>query len=148
MILGTCFPRIYQKTDMAGLTGLHYFKDTMKYYLLTLLFTFNALAVPTHTKVQAGDKVPFNGRLLNPDAEKNVKDKYSVLEQTVEVQKERLSLKDLAIDAKDKEADLWKAEAEKQAVEVQKGKNDLRNGVLMGVGGAALLMFLLNGVRK
>lgn len=120
----------------------------MKYALLALIFAVEAFAAPLHTKVEAGSPVPYSGRLLNPEADKKIRDKYSVLEQTVEVQKERLTLKDLAIDTKSKEADLWKAEAEKQAVEVQKGKNDLRNGVLMGVGGAALLVFLLGGVKK
>lgn len=138
----------------------------MKYAILFFLISSNALAFnfegaekygtplgnnlgcPSHTSLNSGDTTSCSGRFINDKSDKKVRDKYSVLEQTVEVQKERLTLKDLAIDTKSKEADLWKAEAEKQAVEVQKGKNDLRNGVLMGVGGAALLMFLLNGAKK
>lgn len=119
----------------------------MKYFLLASLFTFNALACNNHTKLKAGEAAPCDGRLLSDPAAQRVKDKYTVLEGTVENQKQRLSLKDLAIDDKSKEADLWKAEAQKQALEVQKHDKDLRNGVLMGVGGTILMLLLINKVK-
>lgn len=120
----------------------------MRYLLLASILTLNAFAAPLHTKVQAGDKAPYSGRLLNPEADKRVRDKYSVLEQTVEAQHQRLELKDLAIGAKVKESELWKSEANKQAKVVQEQANDLRNGILMGIGGALLGMFLLNKASK
>lgn len=120
----------------------------MIYLLLASIFTLSAFAAPLHTKVQAGDKAPYSGRLLNPEADKKVRDKYSVLEQTVEVQQQRLELKDLAIGAKVKESDLWKAEASKQAKVVEMQRNDMRNGILMGIGGTLLGLFLFNKASK
>lgn len=119
----------------------------MKYILLASIFSFNALSCPNHTKLKAGDSAPCDGRFLSDPAAQRVKDKYTVLEGTVDNQKQRLSLKDLAIDDKSKEADLWKAEAQKQALEVQKHDKDLRNGVIMGVGGTILMMLIINKVK-
>lgn len=115
----------------------------MKYTLLALIFASNAFACPSHLRLGAGDKAPCNGYFFNDASELRIRTELTVKDKKIDNLNGALKLKDLAIDAKVYEAELWRDEAKKQAKVAAEREDDFNKGLYMGVGGMVLLMLLV-----
>lgn len=115
--------------------------------LLTFLLTTSLAFAecPTFKRVKQGDPAPCNGAFFNTKAEKKLKDSHSQLTQENEALKHNIKLTDLQVREKEEKSKIWKAEAQRQAEERVKQRNDLRNGILIGVGGT-VLVFVINAM--
>jgi hypothetical protein len=120
----------------------------MKYTLLALIFASNAFACPSHLRLGAGDKAPCSGYFFNEASELRIRTELTVKEKQIDNLNGALKLKDLAIDAKVYEAELWKDEAKKQAKVAAEREGDFTKGVYMGIGGTVLTILLLGLVNK
>ena len=120
----------------------------MKYTLLALIFASNAFACPSHLRLGANDKAPCNGYFFNDASELRIRTELTVKEKRIENLEKSLTLKDLAIDAKVYESELWQAEAGKQARLAAEREDDFTKGVYMGIGGTVLLMLLVGLATK
>ena len=120
----------------------------MKYTLLALIFASNAFACPSHLRVGLGTPAPCNGYFFNDASELRIRTELTVKDKKIDNLEKSLTLKDLAIDAKVKESELWKSEAKRQAEVAADRKGDFSKGIWTGVGGAVLTILLLGLVNK
>jgi hypothetical protein len=120
----------------------------MKYTLLALIFASNAFACPSHLRLGAGDKAPCNGYFFNDASELRIRTELTVKDKKIDNLEKSLTLKDLAIDAKIKESELWKSEAKRQAEVAADRKGDFNKGLWTGIGGSILLYLLMGAVKK
>jgi len=120
----------------------------MKYMLLALIFASNAFACPNHLRVGAGTPAPCNGHFFNDKSELKIRTELTIQEKRIENLEQSLKLKDLAIEAKMSESELWASEARKQAKLAASRENDFRNGVYMGIGGTILLYLLIGAAKR
>lgn len=120
----------------------------MKYALLALIFTCNAFACPNMLRLNSGDSAPCNGYFFNDNSEFKIRQQFHSLEQKNKNQVKALELKDLAIDLKMQESDMWKKESIKQAEVANDRKHDLGKGMALGAGISFLMLILLNQATK
>lgn len=120
----------------------------MKYALLAFIFASNALACPNYLRLQAEQPAPCQGYFFNDKSELKIRQDYSIMEGRIKNLKKSLELKDLAIDTKVKESEVWESEARKQAKLAASREDDFRNGVYFGIGGTILLYLLMGAAKK
>lgn len=112
--------------------------------LLTLSISLQALACPAYKMVEAEDIVPCKGLFLNQSTNEQVKKDL----RDNELRKKQIELKDLQLKEITKDRNDWKSEADKQAKLRHSQDNDMRNGVLAGIGLTLLIMFGVGQVSK
>lgn len=113
-------------------------------FLLSLLFSVQALPCPAHKSISAGEQAPCNGHFFNEETElrirKDVRDN--------ELRKEQLELKDLQVNLLQADRDNWKVEAEKQAKLKRSKDSDMKVGIVAGVVMTLAIMFTARQVGK
>lgn len=108
--------------------------------LLTFTLSFQALACPSHLRMEEGSVAPCDGHFFNDETEQSIRKDV----RDNELRKEQLKLKDLQVDALEEDRDKWKAEAENQAEARHEMDGDLTKGLLYGIG-ITLLVILATG---
>ena len=112
--------------------------------ILTLSISLQALACPAYKMMEGGDLAPCAGIFLNQSTNDQVKKDL----RNNELRRQQLELRDLQVTELTHDRDAWKSEAEDQAKLRHKSSNDLRNGVLSGIGLTLLVIFAAGQVNK
>jgi hypothetical protein len=112
--------------------------------LLTLSISLQALACPSYKMVEAEEPSPCKGLFLNQSTNDQVKKDL----RDNELRKKQIELKDLQLTEITSDRNSWKSEAKKQSELSHRKDNDMRNGIIAGVGLTLLSIFLVRQVDK
>lgn len=113
-------------------------------FLLSLLFSVQALPCPSYKSISPGEQAPCKGIFFNEETElrirKDIRDN--------QLRKEQLELKDLQVNLLQADRDNWKIEAEKQAKLKRSKDSDMKIGIVAGVVMTLAVMFAVRRVSK
>ena len=117
-------------------------------YLLILVMFYPVVTVgkcpQVGQKIRLKDLAPCDGYFFSESAEKKMRESHYKTTQEKDKYKKLLELKDLQIGITEAKVGLWEKEADRQATALQKTKNDMKYGVLIGFG-VGLVTILVTG---
>ena len=111
---------------------------------LTLSISLQALACPAFKMVEPAEPSPCKGIFLNQSTNEQVKKDL----RNGELRAKQLELKDIQLVEIRQDRNAWQYEAKKQSELSHRKDNDMRNGIIAGVGLTLLSIFLVRQVDK
>ena len=116
--------------------------------ILSLLLTNVAFAdCPDFRFIDAGEPAPCDGAFFNKEAEQELKRQHSTMKGEIENLEKKLELTELQVGVVQDKAAIFEAEMKRQEEMRKRMEGDFRKGILLGVAGTALAIFLAGQLR-
>ena len=116
--------------------------------IISILFTNLAFAdCPNFRFIDAGEPAPCDGAFFNKEAEEELKRQHSTMKGEIKNLEKKLELTELQVGVVEEKANIFKAEMQRQEQMRKRMEGDLRKGILLGVAGTALAIFLAGQLR-